>query len=71
MISRTIHFAVDATLFAAVLAGIKLKTGYTPNVALLNQPDVERYVHKYLDYGDYVLGEASGMASKSAYFTRA
>lgn len=51
---RVIHYAVDLTLFAGFLAGVKKNTGLTPNVGLIGESNVEYYALKYLDYGDYV-----------------
>ncbi len=51
---RVIHYAVDLTLFAGFMAGVKKNTGLAPNVRLIGEPNVEYYILKYLDFGDYI-----------------
>lgn len=61
------HYAVDFTLFAGFLAGVKKHTGVTPNIGLIGEPNVEYYAYKYLDYGDYVYDTTVDFMKSSKY----
>ncbi|KAG9323339.1 hypothetical protein KVV02_004547 [Mortierella alpina] len=85
MISKIVHYAADAVLVSAVLAGIKRSTysTYTSNLlaSLLNimlsvatnkieSEDVRSYVEKYLTVGEWVVDQGSAFMSASQYFER-
>lgn len=67
---RLVHYAVDLTLVAGFLAGVKKNTGMTPNMSLIPEPTVEKYAWKYLDYGDYVYDTAVNYMKTSSYFVK-
>jgi hypothetical protein len=67
---RIIHYAVDLTLVAGFLSGVKKSTGLSPNIGLIGQPDIEYYAYKYLDYGDYVFDNTVDIMKNSKYFVK-
>lgn len=67
---RIVHYAVDLTLFAGFLSGIKKNTGITPDLSLIGQPDVEYYASKYFDYGDLVYDNTVSFMKTSKYFVK-
>lgn len=61
---------MDLTLFAGFMSGIKRNTGITPDVALIGEPNVEYYVTKYFDYGDFVYDNAVTFMKTSGFFVK-
>ncbi|GMM31217.1 Mco8 protein [Martiniozyma asiatica (nom. inval.)] len=70
ILGKSFHLAIDATLFAALLSGIKRQTGLAPNVSLINQPEIENYTIKYLNYGDWVYDQTISRMDSSPFFVR-
>ena len=64
---RIVHYAVDLTLFAGFLAGVKKNTGITVNMSMIPEPTIEKYAWKYLDYGDYVYDSTVDFMKTSQY----
>lgn len=67
---KIFHVAVDLTLIAGFLSGVKKNTGVTPNIGLIGEPNVEYYAYKYLDYGDYVYDNAASFMRNSRFFVK-
>lgn len=67
---RIIHIAVDLTLFAGFLAGVKKNTGISPDITQIGQKDIEYYAIKYLDYGDYIYDSTVDFMRNSRYCTK-
>ncbi|KAG0082623.1 hypothetical protein BGZ92_011556 [Podila epicladia] len=79
MISKIVHYAADAVLVSAVLAGIKrstLKLVYFlhkfDSVAThkIESNDVRGYVDQYLSVGEWVVDQGSAFMAASSYFER-
>ncbi|KAF9388611.1 hypothetical protein CPC16_006413 [Podila verticillata] len=62
MISKIVHYAADAVLVSAVLAGIKRST--------IESNDVRGYVDQYLSVGEWVVDQGSAFMAASTYFER-
>lgn len=69
-IGKIVHFAVDITLFAGFLAGIKKNTGITPDISIIQEPNVQYYANKYFDYGDTVYDSTVNFMRTSKYFVK-
>ncbi|KAK1757153.1 hypothetical protein QBC47DRAFT_378514 [Echria macrotheca] len=73
-LGRLTHYAFDAVLFSAFLAGMHRSTGLTPRlkkdkVAGENK-NVREWVDKYLDVGEWVMDQSVAIASSSGWFER-
>ncbi|KAF9314946.1 hypothetical protein BG003_003676 [Podila horticola] len=69
MIGKLVHYAADAILVSAVLAGIKRSTGLTVATNKLDG-DLRSYVIKYLSIGEWVVDQGISYMSSSKYFER-
>ncbi|KAF9175841.1 hypothetical protein BGX21_003918 [Mortierella sp. AD011] len=70
MISKIVHYAADAVLVSAVLAGIKRSTGLSVATHKIESDDVRVYVDKYLTIGEWVVDQGTAFMSASQYFER-
>ncbi|KAF9430713.1 hypothetical protein BGZ94_004704 [Podila epigama] len=70
MISKFVHYAADAVLVSAVLAGIKRSTGLSVATQKIESNDVRGYVEKYLSVGEWVVDQGSAFMAASQYFER-
>ncbi|KAG0326088.1 hypothetical protein BGZ99_010142 [Dissophora globulifera] len=70
MISKIVHYAADAVLVSAVLAGIKRSSGLGVATEKIESGEVRTYVDKYLTIGEWVLDQGSAFLSSSEYFER-
>ncbi|KAG0017536.1 hypothetical protein BGZ80_008190 [Entomortierella chlamydospora] len=70
MISKIVHYAADAVLVSAVLAGIKRSTGLSVATNKIESDDVRVYVDKYLTIGEWVVDQGTAFMSTSQYFER-
>ncbi|TDZ32707.1 Uncharacterized protein CTRI78_v011749 [Colletotrichum trifolii] len=73
-IGRLTHYAFDAVLFSAFLAGMKRSTGLTPSFktdrAAGENKDVSKWIDKYLGVGEWVMDQSVAMAGSSGWFER-
>ncbi|CAO3572138.1 unnamed protein product [Mortierella alpina] len=67
---RLVHYAVDAILISAVLAGIKRSTGLTVASNKIDNKDVRSAVEKYLSIGEWAMDQGIVFLSTSKYFER-
>ncbi|KAF9273309.1 hypothetical protein BGZ68_001628 [Mortierella alpina] len=67
---RLVHYAVDAILISAVLAGIKRSTGLTVASSKIDNKDVRSAVEKYLSIGEWAMDQGIVFLSTSKYFER-
>lgn len=58
------------TLAAGFLAAVKRNTGMTFDVSQIQQPTVEKYAYKYLDFGDMVYDNSVAFMRNSNYFVK-
>ncbi|TKW56681.1 Uncharacterized protein CTA1_13140 [Colletotrichum tanaceti] len=74
MIGRLTHYAFDAVLFSAFLAGMKRSTGLTPSFktdrAAGENKDVSKWIDKYLGVGEWVMDQSVAIAGSSGWFER-
>ncbi|KAK2074090.1 hypothetical protein P8C59_008324 [Phyllachora maydis] len=69
---RVTHYAFDAVLFSAFLAGMKRSTGlafHTEKIGGENT-EVSKWVNKYLGVGEWVMDQSVAIASTSGFFER-
>ncbi|KAF4510456.1 hypothetical protein G6O67_002339 [Ophiocordyceps sinensis] len=74
VVGRLTHYAFDAVLLSAFLAGMKRSTGLTPSfktdkVAGENK-EVSRWIDKYLGVGEWVMDQSVAIAGSSGFFER-
>ncbi|KAG0073739.1 hypothetical protein BGZ90_011336 [Linnemannia elongata] len=70
MIGKLAHYAADAILVSAVIAGIKRSTGLSVATEKIESSDVRGYVEKYLSVGEVVIDQTAAFMSTSSYFER-
>ncbi|KAG0017248.1 hypothetical protein BGZ80_008488 [Entomortierella chlamydospora] len=70
MLGKLFHYAFDAILLSAVLAGIKRSTGLTVARNKIEGKDARSAVDKYLDIGEWVMDQGIIFMSTSKYFER-
>ncbi|KAF5025847.1 hypothetical protein F66182_2069 [Fusarium sp. NRRL 66182] len=71
-VGRLTHYAFDAVLLSAFLAGMKRSTGLsfkTDRVAGENK-DLNRWIDKYLGVGEWVMDQSVAIAGSSGFFER-
>ncbi|RGP73836.1 hypothetical protein FSPOR_1530 [Fusarium sporotrichioides] len=71
-VGRLTHYAFDAVLFSAFLAGMKRSTGLTfktDRVAGENK-DFTGWIDRYLGVGEWVMDQSVAIAGSSGYFER-
>lgn len=69
-IGKVAHVAADLVLVSAFLAGVKRSTGITPNLNMIDSPEIRKYSQKYLGIGESFFDWTSAYMSSSDYFTR-
>ncbi|KAF9144072.1 hypothetical protein BG015_000226, partial [Linnemannia schmuckeri] len=79
MIGKLAHYAADAILVSAVIAGVKRSTvrtshfcdfGLSVATEKIESSDVRSYVEKYLSVGEIVIDQTAAFMSTSSYFER-
>ncbi|KAG0234046.1 hypothetical protein BGW42_006912 [Actinomortierella wolfii] len=70
MLGKVVHYAADAILVSAVLAGIKRSTGLTVASNKIENNDVRNAVDKFLNVGEWVVDQSILIMSASQYFER-
>ncbi|KAF9103209.1 hypothetical protein BGX29_003674 [Mortierella sp. GBA35] len=86
MLGKLAHYAADAVLVSAVIAGIKRSTrwmgqkqqatddevakGRDVATEKIESSDVRSYVEKYLSVGEIVVDQTAAFMSTSSYFER-
>ncbi|GJJ69039.1 hypothetical protein EMPS_01385 [Entomortierella parvispora] len=70
MFGKLIHYAADAILISAVLAGIKRSTGLTVASSKIESKDMRSAVEKYLGLGEWIMDQSIILLSASQYFER-
>ncbi|KAI8657272.1 hypothetical protein NCS57_01105200 [Fusarium keratoplasticum] len=71
-VGRLTHYAFDAVLISAFLAGMKRSTGLTfktDKVAGENK-EVSGWITKYLGVGEWVMDQSVAIAGSSGFFER-
>ncbi|KAF9089483.1 hypothetical protein BGX29_002142 [Mortierella sp. GBA35] len=70
MFGKLFHYAADAILISAVLAGIKRSTGLTVASNKIESKDVRSAVDRYLGIGEWVMDQGILFMTSSKYFER-
>ncbi|KAF9962768.1 hypothetical protein BGZ65_008053 [Modicella reniformis] len=70
MLGKLFHYAADAILISAILAGIKRSTGLTVASNKIENADVRSAVDKYLSIGEWIMDQGIIFVSTSKYFER-
>jgi hypothetical protein len=68
---RLTHYAFDAVLISAFLAGIKRSTGLTLNSEKISDSkDIKKWVESYLGVGEWVMDQSVAVLGSTSYFER-
>ncbi|KZO93238.1 DUF1748-domain-containing protein [Calocera viscosa TUFC12733] len=51
-LGKLFHYAFDAVLLSAFLAGVRRSTGLTPALALVPNKDIRQLLRSYLELGE-------------------
>ncbi|KAM0712729.1 hypothetical protein Q7P35_000176 [Cladosporium inversicolor] len=73
VLGRLTHFAFDAVLVSAFLAGVKRSTGLTPSLksdSLTESPGIRKWIDSYLWVGETVMDQSVAVMGSSGYFER-
>jgi hypothetical protein len=73
VLGRLTHYAFDAVLISAFLAGMKRSTGLTPSLkkdSITSNKEVNSWIEKYLGIGEWVMDTAVATAGSSGFFER-
>ncbi|KAI9660424.1 MAG: hypothetical protein M1821_009774 [Bathelium mastoideum] len=73
LLGRITHFAFDAVLFSAFLAGVRRSTGLTPSLrqeSVSESTEVRKWLDRYLWLGEAVMDQGVAVMSSSSYFER-
>jgi hypothetical protein len=70
-LGRLTHYAFDAVLFSAFLAGIKRSTGLTLDTDKITEnKDFKKWIDSYLGVGEWVMDQSVAVLSSTSYFER-
>ncbi|KAL2822735.1 DUF1748-domain-containing protein [Aspergillus cavernicola] len=73
MFGRITHYAFDAVLFSAFLAGVKRSTGLTPSLSsdkITENKDFKKWIDNYLGVGEWVMDQSIAVLASTNYFER-
>ncbi|KAJ5919806.1 hypothetical protein N7454_009641 [Penicillium verhagenii] len=71
MFGRLTHYAFDAVLFSAFLAGVKRSTGLTVKTEQISDnKEVKKWVDNYLGVGEWVMDQSVAVMGSSSWFER-
>ncbi|KAL1966357.1 hypothetical protein VTN77DRAFT_4499 [Rasamsonia byssochlamydoides] len=73
MLGRLTHYAFDAVLISAFLAGIKRSTGLTPSLnsdKITDNKDVKRWLENYLGVGEWIMDQSVAVLGSTSWFER-
>ncbi|KAF2867992.1 hypothetical protein BDV95DRAFT_167222 [Massariosphaeria phaeospora] len=72
-LGRITHYAIDAVLISAFLAGVRRSTGLTPSVQpekFTETPGLKKWIDNYLWVGEWTMDQSVAVFSTSSYFER-
>ncbi|OJJ56466.1 hypothetical protein ASPSYDRAFT_156534, partial [Aspergillus sydowii CBS 593.65] len=72
-VGRLTHYAFDAVLVSAFLAGVKRSTGLTPSLSsdkVTDNKDFKTWIDNYLGVGEWVMDQSIAVLSSTSYFER-
>ncbi|CAO1596385.1 hypothetical protein XANCAGTX0491_000234 [Xanthoria calcicola] len=68
---RLTHYAFDAVLVSAFLAGVKRSTGLTFQSDKISESrELKRWVDSYLGMGEWVMDQSVAVLGSTGYFER-
>ncbi|KAL1297900.1 hypothetical protein AAFC00_006416 [Neodothiora populina] len=70
---RLTHYAFDAVLVSAFLAGVKRSTGLTPSInenKITENETAKSWIARYLAVGEIVMDQSVAIMSSSGFFER-
>jgi len=73
VLGRITHYAFDAILISAFLAGVKRSTGLTPSFKsdkIAESKELKNWVDKYLGVGEWVMDQSVAVMGSSSWFER-
>ncbi|KAF2198086.1 DUF1748-domain-containing protein [Delitschia confertaspora ATCC 74209] len=73
VLGRVAHYAFDAVLLSAFLAGVRRSTGLTPSMKpeqFSESPNVKKWIDNYLWVGECVMDQGVAIMASSSYFER-
>ncbi|KAL1957605.1 hypothetical protein VTO42DRAFT_5716 [Malbranchea cinnamomea] len=73
VLGRLAHYAFDAVLISAFLAGVKRSTGLTPSLnsdKITDNKEVKRWVENYLGVGEWVMDQSVAILGATGWFER-
>ncbi|CAF9906066.1 MAG: hypothetical protein HETSPECPRED_006042 [Heterodermia speciosa] len=73
VLGRLTHYAFDAVLISAFLAGVKRSTGLTPSVnseKISESKELKKWVDNYLGMGEWVMDQSVAVLGASGWFER-
>jgi len=71
VLGRLTHYAFDAILISAFLAGVKRSTGLTfKSEKIADSKELKNWVDKYLGVGEWVMDQSVAMMGSSSWFER-
>ncbi|KAI9846127.1 MAG: hypothetical protein M1838_001409 [Thelocarpon superellum] len=73
VLGRITHYAFDAVLISAFLAGVKRSTGLTPSLQtekVSESKELKRWVDNYLGMGEWIMDQSVAIMGSSGWFER-
>jgi len=71
VLGRLTHYAFDAVLLSAFLAGIKRSTGLTIKTSSIGEgKEIQSWVDRYLGVGEWVMDQSVAVMGSSGWFER-
>ncbi|GAB7366724.1 hypothetical protein MBLNU230_g0681t1 [Neophaeotheca triangularis] len=73
VLGRLTHYAFDAVLVSAFLAGVKRSTGLAPSIkpdTFSESPNLKKWLENYLWVGETFMDQSVALMSSSGYFER-
>ncbi|KAF3399310.1 hypothetical protein DPV78_006308 [Talaromyces pinophilus] len=78
VLGRLTHYAFDAVLISAFLAGVKRSTGLTTQAhspslqadKITDSKDIKRWIESYLGVGEWVMDQSVAVLGSTSYFER-
>ncbi|OCL00951.1 DUF1748-domain-containing protein [Cenococcum geophilum 1.58] len=73
VLGRLTHYAFDAVLFSAFLAGVKRSTGLTPSIrseSVTESPELKKWIDNYLWVGEWAMDQSVAIMASTSFFER-
>ncbi|MCJ1356269.1 MAG: hypothetical protein MMC33_006263 [Icmadophila ericetorum] len=73
VLGRLTHYAFDAVLLSAFLAGVRRSTGLTPSMSpekITESKEVKKWFDNYLGVGEWVMDQSISVMAASSWFER-